>query len=52
MSKATTQFILCKQGRRWAIYDTTARVYYYGKKQNLEQRLVTLNTSQRGIIHE
>ena len=38
-----TKFILCKHGRQWAIYDCQARVYYYGKKRDLEKRVVELN---------
>ena len=41
-----TKFILTKQGRRWAILDLTARVYYYGKKKDLEARLIELNAEE------
>jgi len=29
--------------RKYAIYDTVSRVYYYGKKKNLINRLAELN---------
>lgn len=29
--------------RRYAIYDTVTRVYYYGKKKDLIKRLAELN---------
>lgn len=38
-----TKFILCKRGRTWAIYDVDARVYYFGKKRELQARLAELN---------
>lgn len=31
--------------RKYAIYDTVTRVYYYGKKKNLLNRLKELNKS-------
>lgn len=34
---------LVKHKGRWAIYDTTSRVYYYGKKASLEKRIKELN---------
>lgn len=40
-----TKYILCKRGRSWAIYDCTARVYYFGKKKDLQKRLVELNAA-------
>jgi hypothetical protein len=31
--------------RKWAIYDTVSRVYYYGTKKSLVKRLAELNKS-------
>ena len=36
-------FILTKYKNRWAILDTVTRVYYFGKKSNLEKMLRELN---------
>lgn len=37
-------FILTKYKNRWAILDTVTRVYYFGKKADLEKRLKELNS--------
>lgn len=34
---------LVKINNRYRIYDTVSRVYYYGKKKDLEKRVKQLN---------
>jgi hypothetical protein len=36
-------YTLVKHKNRWAIFDTISRVYYFGKKSELEKRLKELN---------